>query len=153
MKTIIILMWLLWSPTEQQIIIINDIIYKMPETEVIKIKTTYNIMDKDVIKFKFDTSSCFTSSAEWIKVNNLTQETKEAWSNYKLKTTPYFMFEGKFVGMEYFNPSDFESITILPTDEAVLKFGCKGLNPIFVIKLQKGKTKQDKPVGGMQIRQ
>jgi len=55
--------------------------------------------------------------------------------------------------MEYFYPpSDIESITLLPIDKAISKFGCKGLNPIFILKLKKGKIIQNKPVGGIIIR-
>jgi len=152
MKTIIILMWLLWYPTEQKFIIINDSLYKMPDVEVKKIKTTFQIMDTDVIKFNFDTCNCYTSLVEWIKIRGATRETLEVWSSYKVETNPQFMYDEKFVGMEYFYPSDIESITLLPIDKAISKFGCKGLNPIFILKLKKGKIIQNKPVGGIIIR-
>ena len=124
----------------------------MPDTELAKIKTTYNIKDKDVVTFKFDSLNCFTSLAEWIKVDNITQETKEELSNYRVKTTPYFIYEEKFVGIEYFYPTDIESITLLQIDKAIFKYDCKGLNPIFIIKLKKGKIIQNKPVGGILIK-
>lgn len=152
MKTIIILLWLLWYPTEQKFIVINNILYKMPDIEVVKIKTIYKIKDMDVIKFNFDTCNCYSSLVEWINVGRITRETIEGWRSYRVETTPCFMYEEKLVGVEYFNPEDIESMIPLPKDKAISRFGCKGLNPIFIIKLQKGKTMLNKPVGGIQIR-
>jgi hypothetical protein len=42
---------------------------------------------------------------------------------------------------------------IIPKDEAISKYGCKGLNPIFLVTLRYGKKIQNKPVGGIKIRQ
>ena len=98
MKSLIILICLLFGQSEDpKYIIINDILYKIPESEIAIIKTTYNIQDKDVTIFKFDKDSCNVSSIEWIKLPSLNQQFNDPYRNYRAETTPLFILDGKFV--------------------------------------------------------
>lgn len=154
MKPLIILIWLLFGPSEDaKYILINDILYKIPEKDITIIKTTNNIQEKDITIFKFDKDSCNTSSVEWIKVASLNPQSNDPYINYRVKTTPLFICEGKFVNTEYIYPEDIESLKPIPKDEAISKYGCKGLNPIFLVTLRYGKKIQNKPVGGIKIGQ
>jgi peroxiredoxin len=141
-------MWLLYCPSEDsKYIIINDILYKMPESEITIIKTTNNIQGKDITIFKLDKDNCYTSSVEWIKVPNLNQQFNDPYKNYRAKTTPMFICEGKFVDTDYIYQDDIQSLALIPIDNAILTYGCNGLNPIFILKLRYGKIIQSNPVG------
>jgi hypothetical protein len=154
MKSLIILIWLLCGPSEDfKYILINDILYKIPESEIIIIKTINKIQEKDITIFKFDKDSCNASSVEWIKIASLNPQSNDPYRNYRVKTTPLFICEGKFVNTEYIYPEDIESMGPIPKDEAISKYGCKGLNPIFLVNLRYGRKIQDKPVGGIKFRQ
>jgi len=144
MRIAIIIMCLLGSPGNSGYIIINDILYKMPDKEIAKIKTTFHIDEKDVTRFEFDKDSCFVSTVECINVKGMTQEDRESWSEYGVDIPMLFLYEGKLVPKDYFHPSDLKSLTLYSKKEAIKKFGCKGLAPIFVVQLKEGRTIQDK---------
>jgi peroxiredoxin len=147
MKLLLILIWLLFSPLEdQKLIFLNDILYKMPEGELTLIKTTYNIQEKDITIFKFNKDSCGVSSVEWIKIPTL-NESNDPYNKYRAKTNPLFICDGKFVDTEYIYQDDIQSIEHMRIDKAISIYNCKGLNPIFIIKLRFGKFIQSKPVG------
>ena len=148
MKSLIILIWLLFGQSEDpKYIIINDILYKIPESEIANMKSINNIQEKDITIFKFDKDSCNVSSIEWIKLPSLNQQFNDPYRNYRAETTPLFILDGKFVDTEYIYQNDIQSIELLHIDKAISKYGCKGLNPIFILRLQYGKIIQSKPVG------
>jgi hypothetical protein len=153
MKTIVMIIALFCTPMENGYIIINDILYKMPKSEITKIKTTYKVKDKEVVSFKFTDNRCYASFVEYIVVGEVKKEIKEEWGQYKVETTPFFLFRNKFVDIAYFYPTDIASIKPLPIKEAISKYGCKGLNPIFCITVNKGKDIQSIPVGGIMFKQ
>jgi len=153
MKSLIILIWLLFGQSEDpKYIIINDILYKIPESEIANMKSINNIQEKDITIFKFDKDSCYVSSVECIKVESLNPQSNDPYRNYRVKNTPLFICEGKFVSTDYIYPEDIESMGPIPKDEAISKYGCKGLNPIMLVKLRYGRKIQDKPVGIIKIR-
>jgi peroxiredoxin len=148
MKSLIILIWLLCWPLENtKYIIINDILYKIPENEITIIKTTNKIQKKDITIFKFDKDSCLSSSIEWIRVPGINARFNDPYGNYRAKTTPLFICDGKFVDTDYIYQDDIQSLAPIPIDKAILTYGCKGLNPIFILKLRYGKIIQSNPVG------
>jgi peroxiredoxin len=148
MKSLIILIWLLFGQSEDpKYIIINDILYKIPESEIANMKSINNIQEKDITIFKFDKDSCFLSSIEWIKVPNMNAQNNDPYLKYRVKTTPLFILDDKFVDTEYIYQNDIQSIEPLHVDKAISIYGCKGLNPIFILRLQYGKKIQSKPVG------
>jgi len=154
MKSLIILIWLFWSSSEElKFILINDILYKMPDSEITKFKKANNILEKDITTFKFSDDSCFAPLVEWIEVTSFKAQLNDPYKNYRVPTTPLYVCEGKFIGIEYIKPEDILSIGIIPKDESVSRYGCKGLNPIFLIKLQSGRTIQSKPTGRLKITQ
>ena len=140
------------DPEDPKYILINDILYKIPESEIATIKTTNNIQENDISIFKFDKDSCYASSVEWIKIANLNPRS-DPYLNYRVKATPLFIYEGKFVSTDYIYPEDLKSMRLIPKDEAISKYGCKGLNAIFLITLHYGKKIQNKPVGIIKIKQ
>jgi thiol-disulfide isomerase/thioredoxin len=118
----------------------------MPQSQITNIKATYNIQEKDIIKFEFDKESCYAPMIESINIGSLSPESNDPFRNYIVDITPLFIYEGKFVKAECINSVDIQSIRFLPKEEAVANFGCKGLSPIVDVKLRNGKTIQDKPV-------
>ena len=148
MKSLIILFLILCFPTEdQKYIIINDILYKMPDNEISILKAKYNVQEKDIRIFNFDKDSCFASSIEWIIIPKLNAQINDPYFNFRAKTTPLFICQGKFINTDYIYQDDIQSIEPLPKDIAISKYGCRGLNPIFNLKLRYGKTIQSNPVG------
>ncbi len=149
MKLLIYFMCTLWALSDSEYVIINDTLYEMPKNNVTKIITDYNVLAKNIDMIKIDKDSCNVEEVIWIKDDIAA---KNEWKVYKVKSDPLFLFEGKFVDMKYFYPIDIKSINLYPVGEAIINFGCKGLNPIFLIELKQGKTIQDKPVGGIVVR-
>lgn len=148
-----IFIWLLYGTSEDpKYILINNILYKIPESEIAIIKTTNNIQEKDIAIFKFEKDSCNTLSVEWIKIPTVNPQSNDPYKNYRVKTLPLFICEGKFVSTDYIYPEDIESMRPMPKDEAISKYGCKGLNPIYIVTLRYGKKIQNKPVGIIKIR-
>lgn len=152
MKIGIIIMCLLGSFGNSGYIVINDILYKMPDREISKIKTTYHVENKDVTRFEFDKDSCFASMVECMNVKGMTEEDRESWREYVVSIPILFLYEGKLVPKDDFNPSDLKSLTLYSKKEAIQKFGCKGLAPIFRVELKEGKTIKDKPVEGILLK-
>ncbi len=152
MKTIFTLIMLIWPLSDEQFIIINDILYEMPIEKINKIKANHTILDQKVFHFNTKTDSCFSASIDWIDVGIVDPESRKGWSVYSVETVPYFIYKEIFVDIDYFFPADIESFHPLPKKEAIEKFGCKGVNPIFILMLKEGKTIQKKPVGGIILR-
>lgn len=147
MKSLIFLILILIGRSEDpKYIIINDILYKIPESEIANIKTINNIQAKDITTFKFNKDSCFLSEIELIKVPNINAQKNDPYIRFRVKTTPLFILDDKFVNIEYIYQTDIQSIEPLHFDQAISKYGCKGLSAIFNIVLKKGKSVQSKPV-------
>jgi hypothetical protein len=144
MKIVIIIMCLLGSLANSGYIIINDILYKMPDREISKIKTTYHVKDKDVTRFEFNKDSCFVSVVECVNIKEMTPEDRESWREYAVDIPMLFLYEGKLVTKDHFHPSDIKSMRFYPKKEAIQKYGCKGLATIFILQLKEGKTIQSK---------
>lgn len=140
MKLAIILLCLFASIENSGYLIINDILYKMPKNEIVRVKTAYHIDRRDVVRFEFDKDSCFTSTVECINVKGMTEEDRESWSQYIVNIPMLFLYEGKLVSKDSFHPSNLKSLTLYPKKEAIQKFGCEGLAPIFRVELKEGKT-------------
>ncbi len=140
MKIGIIIMCLLGSLDNSGYIIINDILYKMPDKEIAKIKMTYHVDNKDISRFEFDKDSCFALMVECINVKGMTEEDRESWRGYVVSIPILFLYEGKLVPKDDVNPSDLKSLTLYPKKEAIQRFGCEGLAPIFKVELKEGKT-------------
>ena len=134
-------------------LLINEILYRIPVSEIVKIKTDYQIQDKDIRTFRFTEDNCYASSVEWIKIAGINPRINDPFRNYMVKAAPYYILEGRFIDIDYIYPADLESMSVIPKDEAISKFGCKGLNTILKIQLQPGKKIQSTPVGGIKISQ
>ena len=69
MKSLIILICLIFNSSEEsKYILINDILYKIPESEISKFKTANKGLAKDITTFEFNNDNCFAPAVEWIKV-------------------------------------------------------------------------------------
>src|SRR5450759_998214 len=123
MKSLIILIWLLFGQSEDpKYIIINDILYKIPESEIANMKSINNIQEKDITIFKFDKDSCFLSSIEWIRIPSIKAQSNDPYIKYRAKTTPLFILDDKFIDTEYIYQNDIQSIEPLHIDKAISKY-------------------------------
>ena len=68
--------------------------------------------------------------------SKLNGQFSDPYINYRVPTNPLYLYEDKFIGIEYIYPEDIQSIGPIPKDEAISIYGCKGFNPMFKIKLQ-----------------
>ncbi|MDX9697864.1 MAG: TlpA disulfide reductase family protein [Bacteroidales bacterium] len=142
----IILCLLLNYIQEYQYILINDVLYKLPVTEITKIKTINNIQDKDIKTFKFNESDCFAKEIEWIKVKSIKIETDLQYKNFIVKSPAIFICEGDIINFDEINKADIQSIEPLPKDVSVERFGCKGLSPVFNLVMRKQISPNVKPM-------
>jgi thiol-disulfide isomerase/thioredoxin len=148
MKLFMTLLWLLCSSSDgPKFVLLNDILYKIPESEIAAIKAKYEIQPKDITIFHFKEDSCPASVIEWLRIPSLDPHIHDPYSKYYAKTTLLFLCDGKFVDTDYIYLEDVQSMVHLDVDKAIEKYGCKGLNPIFILTLQVGKKVQSKPVG------
>ena len=136
MKIALIVLSLLMGLGNTRYIIINNILYEMSNHEYSKIKKAYDINNTDIIKFEFNKDSCFISEAECIHIKNLTEKDREIWREYVVDIPILYLYEGKLVSKDHFHPSKLKSLNLYSKTEAIKRFGCKGLAPIFEVRLK-----------------
>ena len=152
MKILIFLLCLFALNVISDYVIINNTIYKIPNYKIDKLKQKYGIRNDDLLVLNFAEDSCMTSYVEWIKSDVIEKSTIADLKEYTVENSPLFLIEGKFVDIKHVLPADIISINKLSLEEAISLFGCKGLNPIFDIKLKEGASIKKNPVGGIMIR-
>lgn len=154
MKIFIFLFCLVTNPPDDhRYLLINDILYRIPVGEIARIKEDYKIQDKDIKIFRFADDSCYSSSVEYIRIATIDERLNNPFRIYMVKSTPYYILDDSFIDIDYVYPEDIRSIQIIPKEEAIAKYGCKGLDPLFKILLLPGKKIQSKKVGGIKISQ